>query len=172
MPVAGGLRTRYIQYSFYRMLNDALADLGWFDSGRDHLPINPVASDIPADQEIPRNTLAVSWGDYAYTDIELGSTLAEHVHIGYVDFYAENDSVGSHMIHDVAAILAGRLTAIGRNGPTLQVYDYTLTTPALLFTCTLEDIVVDKAQNFPRDWQRHWWACRFSVVDEYADDVS
>lgn len=171
MTYVGGTRVRIIQESFYRMLQTSLTDLEWFNPGRYHAPIDMVAEDLPFSEEIPLNTLAVSWGDAATDEAEMGSTFSEHVNTVYVDFYAENDSVGQHLIYDVQAICQGKITLIGRNSQTFPVYDYFADPSPLLFFCEMDNILVDKARNFPKPYLRHWWSLQLTVSNFHADDT-
>lgn len=171
MTVAGGLRARLIRDSVYRMVYDSLEALGWFDAGRQHQAINFTGTETDQHAEIPMNTLALVDEDQSGLDLELGSQLAEFSWTFYLDFYAEDDVIGKHLIYDVRDIIEGRLTAIGRSRPNCVVLDYTLATPTEIFTVDFENVVVDRAHDFPKPWQRHWYACRFTVVDTYTSDA-
>lgn len=170
IALTGGLRQRFIRDSLYNMLHDSLDALGWFDAGRNNAAINMIARAVPEDEEIPINTLALSPGDLDAEDWEMGSNLAEHTWIFYVDFYGENDSVATHMIGDVRDILAGRMPDAGRVRPHVPVYDYRDATPSVQFYCEIDEIIIDRAVDFPRPWQKHWWVCRFMITDYYGND--
>lgn len=166
----GGLRARLIKDSLYNMIHASLDDLGWFDTGRGHQAIAMRATKVENEEEIPLNTLAVCDEDFGSFDTEMGSKMADHSWTFYADFYAENEAVGLHMIRDIKDILEGRMSAISRSRPTLDVYDYTQATPTAIFTCQIEDVLVDRAHDFPKPWQKFWFACRFSIEDTYGDD--
>jgi hypothetical protein len=165
--IQGGLRHRLIKDSLFNMLRDSLDTVGWFDTGRSHKPINMIARPVPDDEEIPFNTLALSSGDMEAEDWEIGSMLAEHTWMFYVDFYAENDPLGSHMMGDVRDILAGRFADAGRTRTNFPVYDYRQATPPVEFYCDIDEVFIDRAVDFPRPWQKHWYVCRFMVIDYY-----
>jgi hypothetical protein len=152
------------------MVNDSLTILGWFDVGRKHTAITFIDSPVGNQTEIPLNTLALSDEDEIEHDDELGSQLAEHRWQFYIDFYAENNSVGLHLSRDVRDIVAGRFGSIGRNAPIVHVYDYTMATPAAIFTVEIENVVRDRAHDFPKKHLQHWYAVRFEIVDHYATD--
>lgn len=171
MTYVGGLRVRLINDSMFQMVKGGLADLGWFDIGRRHRPIDLLAEPVRWDEEVQLNTLSISSTDVSDDELELGSDAAENRHSFYVDFFAEDDSIGKHLIHDVRDILRGKIHAIGRNRPILTVYDYTLATPPALFICEIENVLVDRAHDYPRPWQRHWFSARCDVVDVYESDV-
>jgi hypothetical protein len=130
-----------------------------------------VAEPYPMDVEVPLNTLALSDEDISGDDIELGSNLAEQTWAFYVDFYAENDPIGLHLIRDVKDLLEGRMPSISRTAPILPVLDYTLATPVSVFTCQIESVKVSKAHDFPHPWLQHWYSCSFDIVDTYGDEV-
>lgn len=166
----GGLRARLIHDSLYNMVKTGLTDLGWFTAGREHLPLSTRSTAVQNDEEISLNTLVVSSEDTISKDDEMGSDMAEHRTTFYVDFYAENEVVGKHLIGDVRDILAGRMPSVGRSAPILPVYDYTQATPPVITTCELEDILVDRAHDFPKAFQKYWFACRVVVVDHYGNE--
>lgn len=171
MPVVvGGLRARLIRDSIYNAIYAGLDALGWFDEGRKHTPINFTGKIVDQDEEIPLNTIVLVDEDIMESEIELGSNLAEHDWTFYVDFYAENAGIGRELINDVRDILAGRMSSIGRSHPSVIVFDYREPTPPALFKVHIEDIVIDRATGFPKPWQKHWYSCRFSVIDHYGDE--
>ena len=171
MTVVGGLRARLIFDSVYNMINDSLTDLGWFDSGREHLPIQMTAEMLDPENEIPFNTLTLSADDITSADVEIGSTYAEHNRFYFIDFYAENDAVGEHMIFDLRDILDGRMPSIGRSAPTVDVYDYrTQPAPPKIFYVEIEGVFVERSGSFVKPWQRYWWTISFSTLDYYANE--
>jgi hypothetical protein len=169
--IVGGLRTRFIKDSFFDYMEDKLTLLGWFNPNREHIPISLFEEALPNDEEIPFNSLTVEWATYTYEDIEVGSRLGEHTHTVYVDFYAENDALGMHLINDVAAIFDGRLTAIGATSPTFPVLNQEQATPTEIFRCEITDVRIDKARDFPAKWQKFWWSCRLGVLDTFSTDA-
>jgi hypothetical protein len=167
----GGIRDRFIKDSVFDYLQDKLGALGWFDAGREHTPITFV--DEPADtrEEIAPNTLAFSTDNKVPTDVELGGQLAEHTWSMWVDFYAEGDAISVHLIEDVAAILGGRINAIGAGRPFIPVFDYSQATPSQIFTVEVDRVRTDKAHDFPHAYLRHWRACSFDIIDAYGSDL-
>ena len=150
------------------MIRAALTDLGWFDTGRAHLPVLFVAETVDPMTEVTLNTLALADEDISDFELEMGSLLSEHRWTFWVDFYAENKSIGIELIGDVRAILEGRLSSIDRGRPIFQVYDYDQATPTVIFTCEIEDVSVDRARDFPNPWQKNWYSCVFEIVDSYG----
>lgn len=167
----GGLRARLIRESVYQEVRSALTDLGWFDGGRRHLPITFLDEGVPNSSEVEFNTAALSDESQIQIEDELGSNLAEHRWTYYIDFYGESDALSTHFVHDVRDILAGRFNSIGRITPTIPVFDWTMPTPPEIFYVAVEDIVIDRAHNFPSPRLAHWYAVRFDIVDSYADEV-
>jgi hypothetical protein len=164
----GGIRERLIADSVYQLIKTGLTDLGWFDSGRPHMPLHIRTTSVGNDEEIPLNTIVVNETTSIDNQAEMGSNLGEITTTFYVDFYAEKESIGKHVIHDVRDILKGRMPDIGRTASNLPVYDWFMATPSLIFTCDIEDVVVDQARDFPKPYQKYWWACRFDIVDCYG----
>lgn len=166
----GGLRARLIHDSVYSMLYTALASLGWFTASPSHSPITFNSEALSTNVEVPFNTLALADEGSRGEGIELGSLLQENRWTMWVDFYAENDSISLHLIRDVHDILEGRMPSIGRSRPVIDVYDYTLATPVVIFEVEIEDVHTDKAQDFPQPWLKSWRACGFTIVDTYDDE--
>lgn len=167
----GGLRARLIRESIYQEVHTALAALGWFDANRRHSPVTFIDEEVPNREEVPFNTAALTDSSEEETEEEIGSNLSEHRWTYYVDFYGESDALSTHFIHDVRDILMGRFNSLNRTDPSIPVYDWTQATPSLLFRVGIENMVVDRAQNFPSPRLAHWYALRFEVVDHYADEV-
>lgn len=167
-PIVGGIRSRLIRDSIYHCLYDSLDALGWFDTDRRHRPIVFTGRSYENDEEIQLNTISLSDEDLSEFPLELGSTAAE-IHWDYwIDFYAEDDSIGKHLINDVRDILGGRMAAIDRDDSSVAVLDYRLATPVPVFSVQIEDLAVQKAHNFPKPFQRHWYGCSFTVFDYYT----
>lgn len=171
MTVVGGLRARLIRDSAFELIRDNVIALGWMAPGRRHKPVLFRASPVPWDEEVPLNTIAVSQTDVSDDPAELGSNLTDDTWTFYVDLYAEDESVGTHLIHDIRDILRAKMPSIGRSRPILPVRDLAGPNPAVvLFNCEIEDVIIDRANDFPKSWQRYWYVCRFNVVDTYASD--
>lgn len=170
--IVGGLRARLIRESLFEMLRDSLDQLDWFDPTRPHKPIIWESRGHRPDEEIIINTAALSDENMDETDWELGSQMTEHTWQMYVDFFADSDALGLHFIRDVQDILRGRFTVIGRSRPRFDVYDFRQATPPVIFSCELENVVVDKAHGFLKPWLEHWYSCSFQVIDYYDSDAS
>lgn len=169
--VVGGLRQRLIRDSIYHCIYDALDARGWFDSGRKHLPIQFTGDITPQDEEIAFNSLALSDESLDETDLEMGSTAVETEWTFYLDFFAEDDSIGKDVIGDIRDILGGRMSSVGRSDASVEVMDYRMATPTPLFRVYVENIIQDRAHDFPKPWQKHWYLVRFTVLDYYTDDA-
>jgi hypothetical protein len=166
----GGLRDRLIRDSVWHAVDDALRALGWYQPHPSRLPVSFIPTPLPLDVEVPLNTLAL--GDMASvpTDAELGSDLTEFSWDMHVDVYGENDDVSLHLAGDVAAALAGRMPSIGRGRPVVDVWDYSLATPVIVFGVEIEDVRQAKAHDFPQPWLRFWRSVTFVVIDTYGDE--
>lgn len=171
MTVVGGLRARLVRDSLYRTVEDGLRLLGWFDPARGHAPVNMRSTPVDDDEELPPNTLVLVDEDTAApVEAELGSNLAEHAWAFVLDFYAEDPTLGLHLIRDVRDLLDGRMPSIGRGRASFEVRDWTQSPAPVLFRCEIEDVEVDRGRAGPARWQRHWFGCAFDVVDRYGDD--
>lgn len=164
---------RLISDNFYELVRQALIARHWFDSGRQHQPLELVRGEVSWDDPIALNTLAVSDVDIADVEIEMGSNYTEDRWTMYVDFYAESDSLGTDVAGDVRDILRGKIPSIGRGRPIMAVYDLTQSpAPAEpIFYCDIENVVLDRAHNASRPQSYHWYSVRCDVVDEYGDEL-
>lgn len=170
--VVGGLRARMIKDSLFNHVHGYMSSLGWFNTGRQHLPLTMIAEPLDTETSVAFNTLALSDAEAISTEWEMGSLLSEENWTFYWDFYAENDSVGVHVIQDVKAILDGKFASLGQIGPHFPIYDYRQATPPIIAYAEIENVHIAKAQDFPKPWQRHWYAIRFDILDYVADDLS
>lgn len=162
--IEGGLRDRLLFESFHAMIKDALTEIGWFQSGRQHKPINFVTTAVDLDKEIPDNTLAVSTEDLDDEPAELGSTLTFDRVMAWVDFYAESDALGRHLQGDVRDILRGKMESIDRTDPSFMVVDMREPDPKPeLFLVEIENVatVRDKRPG----GQRHWYAVSCDLIE-------
>lgn len=167
---AGGLRKRLIRDSVWHALDDALRDLGWYATVASRSPVRLLPEPVAQGTQVTFNSLALGDEDDVPEPLEMGSNLAEFSWDMFVDIYAENDSLSLHLGGDVAAILGGLLPSIGRGRPTIDVYDYTLATPVVIFTVQVESVRLDKAHDFPQPWMKNLRSCSFVVVDTFGGE--
>lgn len=154
----GGLRDRLIHESMLKNLETHLTTLGWFDAGREHAPIIMI-DEFPNDNaEVAPNTLAVSLGDGDGVPRELGAKNESHEMVIFVDFFAENDSIGRDVRGDVYAYFRGKQTQI--------VYDYSAGGAQFATVDILDDIEKRKPDRAVNKWQKHWYVVSFTLVDE------
>ena len=168
----GGLRMRLISDNFFEMVRQALEDRHWFDSGRQHEPLELVRGEVQWTDPINVNTLAISDVDINDADLEMGSNYTEDTWTMYVDFYAESDSLGLDVAGDIRDILRGKIPSIGRSRPVLQVYDLTQdpVPPDPIFYCDIEAVTMDRSHNASRVQSYHWFSISCRVVDEFGDE--
>lgn len=165
----GGIRARLIKDSMFYLVKNTLTELGWFDTSRQtHLPIQIRQDQVSSNVEIPLNTLVLVPEHQREDPAEMGSSMAEFRWTMYWDFYAESDAIGLHMIHDIKDILGGRMPSLGRSHAVLPVYDYQMATPVVVFSCDIEDLLDDRAIDFPKPWMEHWHTLRAVVIDAYS----
>ena len=170
MAYVGGLRARLIKDNFSNLVEDNLTSLGWFDSNRQHLPVQFITRHIEEDEEIQPNIVSVVEEDVISRPEELGSNFSSHTWTYFVDIYAENHSLGLHLATDVRDILEGRFNSIGRDRDTFVVYDLSQATPSELFVCEIEGVQMDRVRGFNKPYQKYWWTVGCAVLDEYADE--
>ncbi len=174
-PLFGGLRDRVIEESFHRMLEGALAQLGWLTSRTDRMDVTYSPEPLGPDEPIVPNLVnAIIEGIDPDEEQELGSTLSEDTHLAYVDVYAESEAVGRQLAGDVRCILEGKMPMIGRTWPVLVVrdwttVDYTLATPNEpdeLFQVAIERVRQDKAHRAAAEWQKHLYSVSAELIDD------
>jgi hypothetical protein len=170
--IVGGLRARLIHDSIFNYVKDGLTVLGWTGNPapRRYVPINFIAQTPNLEAEVPLNTLALSDENVTDQSAEIGSQFAEHTRNFYLDFFAESDAIGKHLIGDLRDLLEGRMPSLGYLGPEIPVFDYTQATPSQIFYVELTSLRVDRAHNWAQRWLQHWYSISFSVVDWYAGD--
>lgn len=170
MTYVGGLRARLIHEAVYQGINDALTDLGWFDSGRNHSTVTFLSTGVDDEETVEKNTAALTAFSVVEAEEEMGSLLTENRWTYYVDFYAENEAIGTHFITDIKDIVGGRMPSVSRDRPHFDVYDYTQATPTHLFYVEVEDIILDRPSVYERPWHRYLRICRFDIVDSYGTE--
>lgn len=169
--LVGGLRTRMIRDSLRNMIVGGLTDLGWFATGRRHLPIQLKDRPNKWDTPIPLNSLVIALEDRMDDPTELGSNLTTDTWTAYVDFYAESDDLGLSVSGDIRDILRGKISTIGATRGVLECFDYR-TSPAPKFaTIDIVNVMDDRAREFPNEWQAHWFVVRCDLEDEYMDET-
>jgi hypothetical protein len=177
--LVGGLRAIMIHDSLVHMVEDSLAALGWFDptvydtpaGTRTNQPLHFIPRPADWQDKVLFNSYAISTDDVTDHPAEIGSDLTEDTRLFTIDLYCEDDHIGTHLKDDVRDILRGKIPSIGRTGPVLQVFDYSQPTPPVVFSCDIDNVVADRAHNFPKAWQQHWWSIRCDVVDTYGDEL-
>lgn len=163
MTLEGGLRDRMVLESFLQWVRSDLDALGWFDSGREHLPIRVI--DVYPDNDgentqVPLNTMAFSVGDSFQNLLELGSKAETHVVPMYIDFYGESDALTRHILGDIYLRL--------NRDPVIPVYDYSLATPVVDFSAFVveESTEVSYPTRATNPWQKHWGIVSCLVEDD------
>lgn len=167
MTVAG-MRDRLLKDSFFALVQQGLGTLGWFDAGRQHRPVNLV--DKPAHWDVPvaPNTVAVDFTGSTVEAWEVGSFLTSDLHIGYVEIYAENDSLGTHIANDMRDWLRGRLHP--KPGVNFPIFDYRQgSTPPVIGHMDIDGVsAVRNVVVSEEVWMRHWFRVRCEIRDTYG----
>lgn len=166
----GGLRLRLLRDSVEYMINNALDDLGWFDSGRQHDPVTIISAPSDWDEPIEFNSIAISLLEASDEDAEMGSNLTNDRHKCWIDIYAQSRDVADHLAGDIRDILRGKMPSIGRTGPVMDLMDLRLATPVSLATVLIEDVRKDRPENPPNVWQKHMVMVSCELEDSYQDE--
>lgn len=157
MTLRGGLRDRMLRHSVGEHIREELAALGWFDSGRQHRPLN-IVDGFPT-AEVPINTLAFSTNMAYGMSFEMGSRAEEHLTAMFVDIFAESDALGLELVGDIYAFL--------KENPHLPVYDYRDDEPRtpVFYVEVMDDVEKRQPANASNNWQRNWYVCAFTLED-------
>lgn len=170
MTYVGGTRTRLIHNSLYKHVQAGLTAIGWFDSGRQHKPVNLIPEFKGWDEELAPNTITVSPGNMSADDWELGSFGTEQSLPYYIDVYGEKESLGEQLAGDIVALLQGKFASLGYPYPVVPVLDYTQATPTQIFYCPVESVRADRAQTYAKRWQRYLWQVSVTLTDYVGGD--
>jgi hypothetical protein len=147
--------------------------LGWYDSGRQHLPVEFVSAELPAAEEIQPNTIGIGDGMVSTSGIELGSGLVEQRINFFIDVWAESAALGMHLSGDIKDILEGRFsTTLGFEGTSMPVYDYRLATPTEMFQVEILRVMLDHAEFAAgnRPWKNTYYGIQVTLEDTYASE--
>lgn len=166
----GGTRDRLIHDSLYNYVKGGLGAIGWFNSGRQHAPLDIIPEQKDWDTELEPNTITIAPAGVMDEEWELGSFGNQNTTVFYIDVYGENEALGLQISGDIRDILRGKFATLGYGHPTLPVFDYTQATPTQIFYCDIEGVRRDRAQNFPHRWQKYLYVVKLEVVDYYTDD--
>lgn len=139
MTVVGGLRARFLQDSFQLLVLDGLTSLGWFDPGRQHLPLVFLGEPQDWDKPVEFNTMVVTTRSRETEDAEVGSNFnRDQIRIS-VDLYVESDSLAVDLANDIRDLLRGRL----EQGPIwggFEILDLRMATPTAVGRAVIHDV--------------------------------
>lgn len=176
----GGLRKRFVIDSARLTVIAGLEALGWFDptiydtppGARRHRPVRYIARPQRWDVAIEPNAVAISPEDDRDEPQGLGGDVEDTIRC-YVDVFAEDDSLGMHLAHDIRDLFIGNLGATtGQLDNWVDVYDLTQAVPTPFTRVEVDNVTVDAAASQAKTWQRHWWMVRFDLIDDYADEFT
>ncbi len=168
MTVIGGLRARLLQDSLRDHVRQCLDQLGWLAPNRYHQPI--ILAEQPNHWSVPvvPNTIAVDFAGSGVSEWEVGSDLTSDLHTAFVEIFAEDDSLGTHLAGDLRDWLRGRLAATPM-GVTFPIYDFQQgATPPIIGYMDIDP--VSALRNVPMSgavWLRHWYRVRCEIRDTY-----
>ena len=166
--LVGGFRNRLIIDSVQYCLENALTELGWFDSGRAHRPLRFLHEPTPWNEATEPNAIGVAMWPSFEQETELGSNLHTDFHLVKVETWAESTSLADHLTGDLVEIIRGRLG--GRTRPSISVLDFSLATPAPVFNLDVDTDSIEVIRNagrMERVWQTFWTTVAFVAIDTY-----
>jgi len=151
-----GLRDRFVYESIWEHINAELTAKDWFALDDTHTPIT-VTYSFPDDEEpVEYNTLALTTGMQDSEYVEMGSLDYEKNVIYYIDFYAESDSLGMHLIGDLEHFL--------KKTPAMDVYDYE-NAKAVIASAQVGGVFTRRPVRVTQPWQKHWYTLSFDIED-------
>lgn len=169
MAVVGGLRSRFVYDSVYNALRAGIEELGWFNAGRNHLPVSFIPEPLDSEDEVQLNTVAMGEGPMFDREREIGSNMSAAEYSFFIDVYAESGPVGRALANDIRDLVMGRHG--GRTGPTFTIWDYRKIVPLNIGWLDVERVNIYREDTPTRPWQKFWYTVRFDVTDDYmADD--
>lgn len=170
--VEGGLRDRLVFESFALHVKTGLEALGWV--GVTTGPRKPQfgfrTTPVPDVEEIPANTIAVTFETVDMSDGEIGSNLTENSHAAWVDIYTDTTDPNGYALAmqisgDVRDLLRGKMRSIGFEEPVFQLVDNRDPDDPVVFGwCDLEDIVQERSASETRS--KRWWVAVAATVVE------
>lgn len=163
--VVGGLRTRLVYDSVFNAISEGMAVLGWFDAGRNHLPVTLLPEPIDSEDEVQLNTVAMGEGPMFDREREIGSNMSSSEYAFFIDVYAESGPVGRSIANDIRDLVMGRHG--GRTRPSFTIWDYRLATPTELGWVDVERVNIYREDTPTRPWQKFWYTVRFDITDDY-----
>lgn len=162
--MSAGLNLRLMSDNAFDNLEAHMTSLGWFDAGRKHRPVK--LRDYPADNDevIEPNFISLALEDQSFSYGEVGSNLTEQKPMIAIDIMAESQSVGLHLMGDIAGW--------AQNLSVLEVYDLTMATPELKFYCEVDNVYTERVRGYTKPHQKFWWVVMFTLERyEYAGDL-
>jgi hypothetical protein len=166
--VVGGLRTRLVYDSVFNAINEGLAELGWFDSGRNHLPVTFHPEPLNSDDEVQLNTVAMGEGPMFDRERELGSNMSSSEYAFFIDVFAESGPVGRALANDMRDLIMGRHG--GRGAPTFTIWDYREDPAVNIGWVDVERVNIYREDVPTRPWQKFWYTIRFDITDDYLGE--
>ena len=169
MAFVGGVRQRLIKDNFALDIEQGLRALGWYDTGRQHLPVTVIADQFEPAKAIQPNLLGVTLEDLMVSEMEMGSSLEESNYLAFIDVFAENNTIGQHLTGDVLDLLRGKFSQIK---PETILGVKNLGSPAKehLFNCYYENFEVERTRTWDNAYNKFWWTISLDIIDYYMDD--
>lgn len=169
----GGLRARLIHDNIYHVVRDGLDELGWLAPSQDHKPVEVRSYQVGDNEKVEPNIVCVTVEDDHEDPAEMGSLLTDFSWTYYIDVYGEDEQWCLHLAKDIKDIMGGRFSSsVSRGGPTIGIYDLTQSyaTPVQFCTVDIEDVAMDRARFFDKEFERYWRVVSFTVKDTYGTE--
>jgi hypothetical protein len=172
----GGLRERIIRDNLRNMIEESLNELGWFDDGRNHKPVDIKSAPYDNDVEIVPNAVGIAFEESFNEELEMGSNLTETSHDAYIDIYAESDAVGMQLSGDIYDIVRGKFSSLALSGISAQpngrmkIKDPTQAGNPVIFYVGLEEIHMHRNRKWRDQFNKFWWTIAVTIIDTYMDD--
>lgn len=173
----GGYFDRCVEYSAFTWVHDGLEARRWFLPGvdqaggvRQHKTVRMLprpwdekdANGMPA--PIPPNLLVMEVDSITDDEFELGSNATERTYTGYVEFYADDTSIGRHLSGDVHNMLLGKMASIGRGHPTIPIVDPGEATPEQITYAEVTGVNTERGTVTSRVWNGLLYSTQFQLV--------
>jgi hypothetical protein len=170
----GGLRDRLVSENVRLYISSAMEDLNWLDTpnGLVQNSITILTGPLGNDVELLPNIISICAEEVRNEQAELGSNYSNYTWSYAIDIYAEDDASGRHLVGDLRAILQGKFSSIGQNGPSIDIYDLTQATPTVIFTVQVdeESIVSAKQKRWNQSYEKFWYTIVFDLIDTYGNE--
>lgn len=166
--IVGGLRHRLVANSFRYAIDQVLRECGWYDPGRQHLPINTTVGAHPTTEPEPLNTILTVTRGVACVEVEVGSSLCQDQFAVDLVFYAQSDALGVQILDDLREAMRGRLGSAFQVSGSFPIYDFRMATPTPFAYAQVVAASVNRHMSIATaDYARHVHTLECILHDTY-----